>query len=1208
MPYGIGELRTDIDSLRTYADDGHGINTGNVYKLSNLDGDPVLLAFLRRGSSVSYEWLSSIIRLNDPGFKIYLVACRHNGTSFSAGTSNDVLGLIGGAGLSDSDFYSIPFVYDDLGTVSQAFWLGLANDAAGYHDPGTIPDVWTYLIDPARYNTDKWHPGSVVGGANDDPSWFCNIHVVHLELTGGFSAGSSATVDIGSDGWMDGTNQVAVDFDGASYDCTVNTDDPRILSVHLIVTSDATPRVILEIQLPAVTPGADLPTHYAVTPATQFGLTITSGLFNSADDGTDHFANTERYARARLRYLGEDPRLLYPIPEAGALLTAYPGAPDYVSLVFSKLLEDSAAVNAVNYLAGNTGSNGLTFAPQHHRHSSRIILQKSGGALNNPVGPPSPLDIDLVSANPANDLRDTEDNLLVGDLSVGYLVDLRPPSVTKVYAVTDDGTYGKDSVIEIAVEFSEEVIVSLAGGTPYLELATVVSPTPYPQAEYHDGSPGRTLYFRYTVGADESSSDLDYAETSSLKLGGGEIKDAAGYDAVLTLPAPGTAGSLGEQSDIVIDTSPCRDIVFVLDYSGSMDTEIEFGVPPVSKPKVEWVKEAATDFVTHLLPEATFSAYRIGIVLYSTDGIAPLQLTTKTELQADPTLLTIALEQLPRRDLTAMGKGLSWALQMLHYEQTASAYGQPRTVLLFADGQQNVAPYVDTLETNTSHDGKDELSIDLTPGCAGCPPGMGPVHITGGEIPIHTFGIGGNPTWFVRLADIKDVTDANGYVNEEVWPNVYENFVNLLPDLFPDSSPQIVQNSLETYQPGATNRFVLELDASIRKLTVSLSWPGSRSLQCVLRKGKTIIFFSALVQKDGLFIGSVTFPHYQAIMGHLQPVGYQIDRRLSVGEGRSIIERRKPLFEHDGEPVVAKKLPAHLFGTFEALGTWQLEVIGAKETTIPAEGFPYHLAVIVDEKELKCTVSRFRSVYWAGEAIPLGMGVLKNGRPLSVSPRIDVGISYPATSLNALLGKDPSLPSKILGGQVPTDPDKVSAALEKIAASPIVRTTLSKRIRKIVHIGSGFPLLRRFRGQQEKAMLSTFSKTRSVGAYHVDYRVSVDQGKAGGMYRRSVSRSVLVLPKPELAYSLLEGKLAGKTLMVSFTPKDRYGNYLGPGMGDDFSVHIGKLRVAGVKDELNGTYTLTVPIPDGGIPDFTKLKEPAFEALMSSYFARVGRR
>ena len=72
-------------------------------------------------------------------------------------------------------------------------------------------------------------------------------------------------------------------------------------------------------------------------------------------------------------------------------------------------------------------------------------------------------------------------------------------------------------------------------------------------ANYASGSPGTTLTFNYTVAAGESSSDLDYVNTSALSLNSGTIKDATGNNATRTLASPGASNSLGANKALVVD-------------------------------------------------------------------------------------------------------------------------------------------------------------------------------------------------------------------------------------------------------------------------------------------------------------------------------------------------------------------------------------------------------------------------------------------------------------------------------------------------------------------------------------------------------------------------------------------------------------------------------------------------------------------------------
>lgn len=132
----------------------------------------------------------------------------------------------------------------------------------------------------------------------------------------------------------------------------------------------------------------------------------------------------------------------------------------------------------------------------------------------------------------------------------GIKVDGVQPMVTEISAATANGAYKAGDPITIYVVFSEGVICT---GVPQLTLRTGAVDR---ISNYLDGSNSNMLAFNYTVQPGDNSGDLDYASTAALLLNGGSIKDSAGNDAVLTLPSPGAAGSLGYNRNIVIDTTP----------------------------------------------------------------------------------------------------------------------------------------------------------------------------------------------------------------------------------------------------------------------------------------------------------------------------------------------------------------------------------------------------------------------------------------------------------------------------------------------------------------------------------------------------------------------------------------------------------------------------------------------------------------------------
>jgi photosystem II stability/assembly factor-like uncharacterized protein len=128
---------------------------------------------------------------------------------------------------------------------------------------------------------------------------------------------------------------------------------------------------------------------------------------------------------------------------------------------------------------------------------------------------------------------------------------LTPAHVTGVTTTDANGTYNTGAAIPIVVTFSNAVNVT---GTPQLTLNT----TPNGTASYTSGSGTASLTFTYTVSGGQTTTGnatgghLDYTSGAALTLNGGTIAETSGNAAVLTLYAPGAAGSLSANSSLTI--------------------------------------------------------------------------------------------------------------------------------------------------------------------------------------------------------------------------------------------------------------------------------------------------------------------------------------------------------------------------------------------------------------------------------------------------------------------------------------------------------------------------------------------------------------------------------------------------------------------------------------------------------------------------------
>lgn len=183
----------------------------------------------------------------------------------------------------------------------------------------------------------------------------------------------------------------------------------------------------------------------------------------------------------------------------------------------------STLVFSYTVVNGDTDSDGITVG----------ALSANGGTLKDAAGNDATLTLNSVGSTAA------------------VLVDGVQPGITSVSATTSDGSYGAGQTIFITVSFSTAVDVSTTNGLPTLALSSGGV------ASYTGGSGSATLTFSYTVAAGQNSADLDVASTHALQLNGATISEAGGSHsaASIVLAAPGTAGSLGANKAIVVDTS-----------------------------------------------------------------------------------------------------------------------------------------------------------------------------------------------------------------------------------------------------------------------------------------------------------------------------------------------------------------------------------------------------------------------------------------------------------------------------------------------------------------------------------------------------------------------------------------------------------------------------------------------------------------------------
>ncbi len=145
----------------------------------------------------------------------------------------------------------------------------------------------------------------------------------------------------------------------------------------------------------------------------------------------------------------------------------------------------------------------------------------------------------FVPAGAAQAAGDGAGNLASNTLGVTY--DATAPQVLRVTSTNGNGNYGPTAGINVTVDFTEPV--TLAGGSLQVTLGTgdVVTIAAFGPASSASGT--------YTVGAGDNSPDLN--AVSPLILSAGTLRDAAGNNCALTIPA---GQNLADLKNLVVDT------------------------------------------------------------------------------------------------------------------------------------------------------------------------------------------------------------------------------------------------------------------------------------------------------------------------------------------------------------------------------------------------------------------------------------------------------------------------------------------------------------------------------------------------------------------------------------------------------------------------------------------------------------------------------
>ena len=280
-------------------------------------------------------------------------------------------------------------------------------------------------------------------------------------------------------------------------------------------------------------------------------------------------------------------------------------------------------------------------------------------------------------------------------------------------------------------------------------------------------------------------------------------------------------------------------------------------------------------------------------------------------------------------------------------------------------------------------------------------------------------------------------------------------------------------------------------------------------------------------------------------------------------------------------PTLETTRPNSYVGVYDvpatAAGSWTVRL---RKRSAYAGNVPYNLSSIFREGRLGYQIDFRRRDTGTGDAMTVEAIVSWDGKPLDGLPAnaIEARIRRPNEGMgNILHGTNVDIPGSPPGAPDPDDP----------------------YMRKVNHLIATGNLLDRVEpadkgtiflaGQGNGVYSGTFADTSVPGQYTVDVKFDwVDARTAKIVRREHLERQVKVNADPdETQITSTPGSTPG-TYLVSVTPRDRFGNYLGPGGAKRLQLQVAPpAMVAGppVDPNQTGTYVYSVTnVPPGQRP------------------------
>ena len=599
-----------------------------------------------------------------------------------------------------------------------------------------------------------------------------------------------------------------------------------------------------------------------------------------------------------------------------------------------------------------------------------------------------------------------------------------------------------------------------------------------------------------------------------------------------TVNVQGTTVASGRQNFSLVtrdgfDRQPA-DLLMALDTSSSMSSPAGSGLP-----KIEVLRRS----VQLLLDTWNLHALdsdRTGLVAFGDDvSTTPNTVPALQPFKANYAALSSAAMSLSPAGCTALGGALQVAFDSFNPASNAK-----RAILVVTDGMHSTNPFVGEAG-NPSRLRLGDYASPASPPFDGfyCNsgtangPGGNPIATDGMDISDHNaeifaIGIGVNGAGFQQLVErLASENDGVHHLTTTPDSDLDSLYINDLVRALKSNTLEIIVGDSGTVAVGAHKDYRFPANATLRSVTVVLSWQGSL--------GKNAI-------------------------------------EAQVVDGNGALLTPNQIIQQAFSTVMRFDLAA------AEPGTWRVRL-----TRDIGSSADYQLSIIGDETCLHYDLEPTRSPLRAGEPLSVALGISAAGRALSKPLDVRARISSPLIDTGRMLAeKVPKTKAaraylKLLRARawqkLPAAGGVLEAAIAelnrsgKLAVEKTEWISMPLKPRKSKHVDPA--LLGETRYESSSFNLGT------AGPYQVVVQLE-GASACGPVRRRELTGWVVGFGKPDREKTRIERVPGSKgTVALIILPVDESGNVLGPGNARQVSLEIdGLTPVTAIIDRLDGSY------------------------------------